>query len=175
MLGIVDGIGGIRRCRPAEPGCRCRLGPSRKLGKVGKPALGGPHGFQGVEGRHARPGLIEIEARIGEADPALGRAGRKRKRKALTFKPALVRRKVARHLLAHGIEQDRLLDDLAREHLLGKAWHEHRVEAEPSCGFDRPHEDASIPLRRRRHGCLQEETSENDQNLAQRRPDRREP
>ena len=78
VLGVVDGIGGIRRCRPAEPGSGCRFRPSRKLGKVGKPALGGPDGLQSIEGRHARPGLVEIETRIGEADPAFGRAGRKR-------------------------------------------------------------------------------------------------
>jgi hypothetical protein len=59
--------------------------------KIGEPALGGPHGFQRVERRHARPCLVEIETGIGETDPALGCADRKCQGETLTFEPALVR------------------------------------------------------------------------------------
>src|SRR5437016_3660393 len=84
MLGVVNGLGRIRRRRPTEPGSSCRFRPSCKLGKVGKPAFGGPDGLQSIEGRHAWPSLVEIETRIGEADPPFGRASRKRQGKELT-------------------------------------------------------------------------------------------
>ena len=44
MLGVVNGLGGIRRCGPAEPGSGCGFRSSCKLGKVGEPALSGPDG-----------------------------------------------------------------------------------------------------------------------------------
>jgi hypothetical protein len=90
VLGVVDGIDGIGRRRPTEPGCSYRCGSAGKLSKIGEPALGGPHNFQRVERRHARPSLLQIETGIGETDPALGCAGRQCQRETLTFEPALI-------------------------------------------------------------------------------------
>ena len=166
MLGIVNSFSGIRRRRPAEPSGGCRLRPSRQLGKVRKPALGGPDCLQSIEGRHAWPGLTEVETWIGEANPLFGRASRKCQGETLRVEPAGIRGESAADLLARCVEQDRLLNDLAREHLLREARHQHRVEAQPPRRRNWPDEDLAIALRRR-HGGLQHEAFENDQNFAQ--------
>jgi hypothetical protein len=129
VLGLVDGIGRVRRGRPAEPsGGRC-LGSSCELGKVGQQTLRSPYGFKGVERGDTWSRLVEVETGIGETDSALGRTGCKCHSETLGFEPALIRYETPADLLANGIEQDRLLDDLAREHFLGKARHEYGFEA----------------------------------------------
>ncbi len=71
VFGLIDRVGWISRGGPPEPRiCRC-LGSSRELGEVRQKTLGGPKGFKTIERRNARPGLIEIEAGIREADPLL--------------------------------------------------------------------------------------------------------
>ena len=125
------------------------------------------YGFQSVERWHARPGLIEIETRIGKADPLLRRAGHKRQGKTLACEPTRVRGEVAADLLAHCIEQNRLLDNLARKHLFREPWRQHCFKAKAPRRLDRPHEDFAVALRRRGHGRLQEEAFKDDQNLRQ--------
>jgi hypothetical protein len=168
MLGVVDSIDGIGRRGPTEPGCSYRCGSAGKLSEIGEPALGGPHGFQRVERRHARPSLVEIETGIGETDPALGCAGRKCQRETLTFEPALVRHKAAANLLAQDIKQDRLLDDSARKHPFGEARLEYGFEAQPLASLNWANEDPPIALRRRWHGHFQQTAFEDDENFTER-------
>ena len=111
--------------------------------------------------------MVEIHPRIREEYPALRGARRERKRKAFTLKARLVRCKVALDLCADRIEQDRLFDDLPREHLLDETRHEHRVEAEASRGADRANENPSVALHGRRDCGLKEQTSKDDEDLVQ--------
>jgi hypothetical protein len=61
-----------------------------------------------------------------------------------------VRGETGAELLADGIEQDRLLDDLARKHPLGEARNKNRVEAQPARCLDGADENLSVALRGRR-------------------------
>jgi hypothetical protein len=117
-----------------------RFSAARQLGEVGKPSFSRTHRFERIEGGHARSGFVEIETGIREAYPPFCGAGGKRKSEVPIFEPMLVRGEVAFDLRAQGIEQDRLFDDLAREHLLREARHEDHVEAQSSRSFDRPHD-----------------------------------
>ena len=77
MLGVVDGIAGLGRSRPPQPGSYRRFRASCELRKVGKPALSSLDGFKSVEGRRTWPDLVKIETRIRETDPPLGCASRR--------------------------------------------------------------------------------------------------
>ena len=167
VFGLIDGVGRISWGGPTEPCVRRRLGSARELGKVGQMTFRSPKGFKAIERRNALTGLVEVEAGIGETNTLVGRACDKRQRKTLFVNPRLVGRKAA-DLFAYRVEQDRLLDDLAREHLLGESRHEYGVEAHAPRGVDWGDEDFSVALRSGRDGSLQEQRLEHHQDFIQR-------
>lgn len=174
MLGVVDRLGRIRRRRPAEAGGGRRFGAARELGKIGQAPLARPQGLKRVEGRNPRARLVrQIEARVGKTDAAFGGADRQGQRQALAMQPALVGGELAADLRPQCIEQERLLDDLARKHSLGQPGDKDGVEAQPARRFDRTHEHLAVVLQRRRDRPFENQGRKYIDDLSQRnRPDR---
>ena len=72
------------------------------------------------------------------------------------------------------VEQDRVLDDLPREELLGQSGNEHDVEGEPPRGLGGGDEDGTVGAPWRRHGQVAQARCEDELYLVEiDRPDRR--
>jgi hypothetical protein len=152
-------LGWIRGSGPTKARVCGGLSTSRELSEVGQRPLRGSKGFEAVERGDAWSALFEVQTRIGQANPFVGCTRGQGEGKTLLFNSVLVRRQTA-DLLARCVEQDRLLDDLAREHFLGKAGHEDGVEAHAPRGFNRRDQHFPITLGSRRDSDLQEQRLE---------------
>ncbi len=83
VLGLVDGELGAARRGPADAGAAGGLGAAGQLVEAGELALGGADHLQAVERGHARAGLVEIDARVGEVEPLARGADREAQGEAL--------------------------------------------------------------------------------------------
>ena len=68
VFGVIDGVGWVIWGGPTEPCIGRCFGSSRELGEVGQKTFGGPECFKTIERRNAGTGLVEVKARIGEAN-----------------------------------------------------------------------------------------------------------
>src|SRR5438046_856432 len=113
--------------------------------------------------RHARPCLLDVDARPREDDTLAGRAHGEPECESLRADPGGLRGERGDvESAAVPVEEDRILDDLPREELLGEAGDEDDVEGEAARRLGGRHEDGAVAAPRGRPGQLAEPGTEDE-------------
>ena len=105
--------------------------------EVAELALGDAQHLEPVERGRARACLLDVDARIREHDATRGGADREAEREALVGRAVVVGGQIGAEARARVVEEERILDDLLREDLLGEAGDEDHVEGEAARLLDR--------------------------------------
>ena len=77
VLRIVDCLGWIAWCWPAQSGCSFSFSAPSELSEIGETALRGSEHFKSIERWYSGSGLLKVDTGVGEADPILCSANRK--------------------------------------------------------------------------------------------------
>jgi hypothetical protein len=168
VLRLVDRVLGTRRRRPAEPAAERLPAALLQLVEAREPPRRRAQRLEPVERRHSRTRLLDVHARPREDEPLACRAGGEPEREALGSPACGLRDEAGRvQRAAARVEEDRVLDDLPREELLGQPGHEDDVEREAACRLRRRHEDRAVAPTERRHGQLAEARPEDEAHLVE--------
>src|SRR5206468_9653832 len=131
VLRLVDRVRGTLRGGPAEPAAGPVPAARLELVEPRQPSRRRAQRLEPVERRHPRPRLLDVDARPREDDALAGRAHGEPECESLRADPGGLRGERGDvESAAVPVEEDRILDDLPREELLGEAGDEDDVEGE---------------------------------------------
>ena len=141
VLGIVDRLRALVRSRPAQR----RLRPRRlDLVESREAAFSGAQQIQSIERRHPRPTLDLIDARKRSHDPGLGRLERPSEKRTFVARPVSLERQSRIEAYSIEVQEQRVLQDLAREESFCQARHEHGVETSTQGVGNSAHEHPTV-------------------------------
>src|SRR5204862_369281 len=153
---------------PRVSGSSTSIATGLELIEAGQPSGRRTQRLEPVERRHPRPCLLDVDARPREDDALAGRAHGEPECESLRADPGGLRGERGDvESAAVPVEEDRILDDLPREELLGEAGDEDDVEGEATRRLGGRNEDGAVAPPRRRHGQFAEPRAEDELHLVE--------
>ena len=144
MLDLVDGVGGVGRCRPRQQrgtGVPCR-GLERLV--VRHTTSRGTHQIQHIERRHTRPRLVHIQSRIRDAQPLRRGVCGEPKQLSLAAHAVVLCVQIWTERQPECIKQERVFTRLLRKHALGESWDIDHPEGTTARLCRCPHEHSAV-------------------------------